>query len=519
MASRDPDEQCEPLLRTNVKYYENCPGCKVEKLKEKRKEYPLKELILLGFLVLCNALPVSSLYSFSYYMVKDFHIGKTKDIGYYAGCIGSSYMCGRFLTSVLWGMAADKYGRKPVMIIGVSSVVVFNTLFGMSINLWMAISMRFLLGNFNGLLGTVKAYASEICRDEHQALCLSVVNTTWGVGLIIGPAIGGFLAQPADKYPKIFSINSLFGRFPYLLPCLCVSIIALIVLLATLWLPETLHNHCFECEEKGLNDHLEFHLEDNPIQEQNRGNIKGQNVHRKSLIKNWPVMSSIIISCVYSFHTTAYAEIFPLWAESPKAFRGLGFTTNDVGVVLSITGVGVLIFQLLVFPPLVNCAGVILITRIAAVLSIPVLTSYPFIAMLSGAWLWVAVTCASLLRNVFSGAVSTGTSLLLNNSVSQDQRGAANGIAVTGISLFQAFGPTAGGSIFAWAQEHQNTSFLPGNEMVFFMLNTIVVIIIVMTFEPFLPRSTDKPNHSKGQLKSKEDEEEPTTKQDEQLSS
>jgi len=230
-------------------------------------------------------------------------------------------------------------------------------------------------------------------------------------------------------------------------------------------------------------------------------------------------MSSIIISCVYALHTTAYSEIFPLWAESGKAYRGLGFSTNDVGLVLSITGVGVLIFQLLVFPPLVNYAGAILITRIAAVLSIPVLTSYPFIAMLSGTSLWVAVTCASLLRNFLSGAVSTGTSLLLNNSVPQDQKGAANGIAVTGISLFQVFGPTTGGSIFAWAQEHQNTSFLPGNEMVFFVLNIIVVIIVVMTFEPFLPRSTDKSNHSKGQIKSTDDEREPTHKHERQLSS
>jgi MFS family permease len=33
-------------------------------------------------------------------------------------------MFGRFLTSILWGIAADKYGRKPVMIIGVFSVLV-----------------------------------------------------------------------------------------------------------------------------------------------------------------------------------------------------------------------------------------------------------------------------------------------------------------------------------------------------------------------------------------------------------
>jgi MFS family permease len=39
---------------------------------------------------------------------------------------GSAFMVGRFLTSVQWGMAADKYGRKPIMCIGVISVFVLH---------------------------------------------------------------------------------------------------------------------------------------------------------------------------------------------------------------------------------------------------------------------------------------------------------------------------------------------------------------------------------------------------------
>jgi len=508
------DEQREPLLRKDVKYYENCPGCKVEERKEKQESYPLKELILLGLLVLCNALPISSLFPFVYFMVRDFHMGKTEDIGYYAGYIGSSFMFGRFLTSALWGMAADKYGRKPIMIIGVSSVIVFNTLFGMSTSFWMAVSMRFLLGSFNGMLGPVKAYASEICRDEHQALGLSVVGTMWGIGLIIGPALGGFFAQPADKYPKIFPKNSLFGRFPYLLPCLCISVIALVVLVTTFWLPETLHRHPLECEEKG-DDDLEF-SGPNSIKEKDGQIREKQKVNRKSLFRNWPVMSSIIVYCVFSLHEVAYSEIFSLWAESPKAYGGLGFTTTNVGTVLSITGVGVLIFQLLIFPSIANFTGAILITRIAAVLSIPVLACYPFISMLSGGFLWLVINCASLLKNVLSVTVYTGTFLLLNNSASQDQRGAANGLAMTGMSLFKTFGPAGGGSIFAWAQRRQDASILPGNQIVFFLLNAILLIVIAMTFEPFLPQSTNRPNQSKD---SKVDKQEPTIEQEQHLSS
>lgn len=61
----------------------------------------------------------------------------------------------------------------------------------------------------------------------------------WGVGLVIGPAVGGLLAEPADKFPLLDI--ALFRTYPYLLPCLVSSAIAVLSLITVLlWLPETL---------------------------------------------------------------------------------------------------------------------------------------------------------------------------------------------------------------------------------------------------------------------------------------
>ncbi|XP_047261805.1 protein ZINC INDUCED FACILITATOR-LIKE 1-like, partial [Capsicum annuum] len=149
-----------------------------------------------SFEYLFAALPISSLFPFLYFMVRDFHIAdREENISYYAGYVGSSFMLGRALTSIPWGMIADRYGRKPVIVIGAITVVIFNALFGLSTNFWMAIVMRFLLGSLCGIIGTMRAYASEICRKEYHALGLSAISTSWGIGLVIGPAIGGYLAQ------------------------------------------------------------------------------------------------------------------------------------------------------------------------------------------------------------------------------------------------------------------------------------------------------------------------------------
>ncbi|KAF6163897.1 hypothetical protein GIB67_024752 [Kingdonia uniflora] len=389
------------------------------------------------------ALPISSLFPFIYFMIRDFHIAKTEeDIGYYAGYAGSSFQFGRVLTSYFWGTVADRYGRKPVIQFGTLMIVVFNTLFGLSTSFWMALSTRFLLGSFNGLIGPILAYVTEICREEHKPLGMSLVSTAWGVGLIVGPSLGGFLAQ------------------------------------------ETLHTHK---KENGVYIGQEEEMQGTDVE--GPGSIE-------SIFRNWPLISSIIVYCVFSLHDMAYSEIFSLWAESPRKNGGLSYTTDNVGVVLSFSGLGLLVFQTFLYPIAARILGALM------ALSIPVLSSYPFIAMLSGFSLSLLLNFVSILKNVFSEyenvlltndfvkynqvSVATGLLVLQNNAVAQHQRGAANGLSMTAVSLFKGFGPAGGGALFSLAQKRQDTSFLPGNQMVFFILNVIEAVGVLMTFKPFL---------------------------------
>ncbi|KAL5994801.1 hypothetical protein ACLOJK_024858 [Asimina triloba] len=340
-------------------YYENCPGCKQDQIKELRHGIPFKELSYIFIAVLCAALPISSLFPFLYFMligkvnywsavvllrgfyvsedgsIRDFHVAKTEqDIGYYAGYVGSAFMIGRAMTSVFWGIVADRYGRKP-------------------------------------------AYAAEVCRPEYQSLAMSLVSTAWGMGLIIGPAVGGFLAQ------------------------------------------ETLHKHRDEISSKNNSlDSLEASLQGLDSTEKTK-EINGRDSSSNgSLLKNWPLMSCIIAYCIFSLHDMAYTEIFSLWAVSDRSYGGLSFSSKDVGEVLAITGFCLLIFQLLLFPYFERMLGPILMARISG---------------------------------------------------PQHQRGAANGISMTAMSVFKALGPAGG-----------------GDQMVFFVLNVVELIGVILTFKPFL---------------------------------
>ena len=73
--------------------------------------------------------------------------------GFYAGYLASAMMLGRMISSVPWGIAADKYGRKPVVLIGLFAIAITSILFGLSTNIYFALAIRFILGIFNPIIG------------------------------------------------------------------------------------------------------------------------------------------------------------------------------------------------------------------------------------------------------------------------------------------------------------------------------------------------------------------------------
>lgn len=476
----------ETLLKK--KYYDNCPGCKVDKAKELKTDVSFRNLLNIWMVVLCSSLPISSLFPYLYFMIRDFNIAKREeDISAYAGYVGSAFMLGRSLTSISWGIVADRYGRKPVAILGIISVIIFNTLFGLSTSFWMAVTTRFFLGCLNGLLGPMKAYCSEIFREEKQALGLSTFSAAWGMGLIIGPALGGYLAQPTVKYPNLFPKDSFWDKFPYFLPSISISAFAFAVVIACIWLPETLHNHPLGNES----------IDDAEALETGRNGKAGKDKiiqKDENLFLNWPLMSSIVVYCIFSLYDISYQEIFSLWAVSPRRLGGLNFTTENVGDVLAISGIGLIVYQLSLYPSLEKTFGPVRFARISGVLSIPLLQSYPFIAMLSGITLYLVINIASLLKNLLSVTIITGLFLMQNRAVEQRQRGAANGIAMTGMSIFKTIGPAGGGAVLAWSQKRMHASFLPGTHMVFFVLNIAGGLGVLLMFTPFLTEKKKTPS-------------------------
>lgn len=82
-------------------------------------------------------------------MISSFGVEK-KEVAKWAGITSSVFSLAQSLTAVAWGRASDRFGRKPVILIGLLCTMICFIVWGMSTSLAMAITVRAIMGAGNG---------------------------------------------------------------------------------------------------------------------------------------------------------------------------------------------------------------------------------------------------------------------------------------------------------------------------------------------------------------------------------
>jgi MFS family permease len=170
------------------------------------------------------------------------------EAGYMSGLLISVFQLGQVLTGKMWGTASDRVGRKPMIQVGLLANAIVSTFFGMSPNLTFCIIMRFIHGCANGNVLVAKTVIADITDKETEGMGFAAISIFWGIGSIVGPAIGGYLYDPVHHAvlgPRLFpgvteESGNIFLDHPALLPCLVIGVFSVITLFIISWiLPET----------------------------------------------------------------------------------------------------------------------------------------------------------------------------------------------------------------------------------------------------------------------------------------
>jgi MFS family permease len=226
---------------------------KPKKEVAKWKDLPHKDqLIVLVMARLVEPLVQTSLQAYMFYQLKSFDESlPDSTISWQAGVLQASFSAGQTITGWMWGRAADKYGRKTALMLGSFGTLISCFGFGLSQSFWSALVFRTLGGLVNGNIPVMRTMVSEIVKEKkHQARAFLLMPMCFNIGAILGPVLGGLLADPAGTYPSVFGPNSTLGgtdgvswmiKWPYLAPNLASAfIVGLNMFLIGFLLRETL---------------------------------------------------------------------------------------------------------------------------------------------------------------------------------------------------------------------------------------------------------------------------------------
>ncbi len=128
------------------------------------------------------------------------------------------YAAAQFFAAPLMGKLGDRYGRRPVLLISLIGQAAGYVVFGFGGSLAVLFLGRLIGGITGGNMSTASAYIADISKPEERAKNFTLIGLAWGLGLILGPALGGLFGQMSLEAPAFFAaalsaVNVLVGYF------------------------------------------------------------------------------------------------------------------------------------------------------------------------------------------------------------------------------------------------------------------------------------------------------------------
>src|ERR1051325_321432 len=137
---------------------------------------------------------------------------------WWGGWLATSYSGMLFLFSPLIGNLSDRLGRRPVLIVSLLALGVDYMITGLAPTIWWLFIGRILSGIAGASYTTANAYIADVSSPEKRAANFGLVGAAFGIGFVVGPALGGLLGDFGTRLPFFVSAglsvaNALFGFF------------------------------------------------------------------------------------------------------------------------------------------------------------------------------------------------------------------------------------------------------------------------------------------------------------------
>jgi len=300
------------------------------------------------------------------------------------GLLMASYSLLQLIFAPIWGGISDRIGRKPVLMLGLLGDTIAMLLFGFSNQLWMLFAARSLTGLLSSAtLPTAMAYVSDSTTADERGRGMGNLGAAMGLGVILGPGVGGWLAGGSLSTPFFFAAG--------------LSFITLI--LVWLLVPESLPPDLRKMDKRAKRLSLD---------------LKGM---RSALLS--PIGILLFMMFLLSFGLTNFEAIFGLYALDK-----FGYGPERVGTILMVIAVVSTVGKAVLTGPATKRFGepaVIKISLIASSVAFGVLllaNTYPNILLATAFFIFAKTLLRPAVLSLISkkADVGQGTAMGLSNS-------------------------------------------------------------------------------------------------------
>ena len=332
-------------------------------------------------------------------------------------CMGL-YVVGMFLSTPILGRLSDYYGRKPVLMLSMAGAVIGYVLLAYSDTVLMVALSRLFSGLMAGNIAAAQAYMTDVSSDDNRAKAMGVVGAAFGLGFIIGPALGSVLAGESFENANLWLPAMVSAGMSFL------AFITIIV-----FLKESLS--------------VEYRQELRAQQQVSRWRTF------LAVSQDRLIMPLLIAVFIYNIAAGFAESIFPIWAEATQVVAG----PNQLMPLLLVAGIAMVIMQGGAIGPLVRRFGEYRLLFAGALIFG---VSMFGMSLAGGAVSYYGAMASLVGQSIGAALLLTPLQSLVSKCTSHTNRGAVMGVYSSMGTLGRSCGTVLTGLAFANIHPHSS---------------------------------------------------------------
>ena len=328
--------------------------------------------------------------------LKQFNAGGTA-----AGYLVAAFGTAQFIFSPIGGRLSDRHGRRIMILSGLFLTVISDFIFAISHELILLYIARVIGGIGIGLMvPSVLAYVADITTRETRAKGMGSLSAAMNLGIVLGPGIGGIIAQYGIRVPYFFAAG-----------------LGLVATILTFILPETL-----SVENRNISKTSE--KQDSIV---------------KQLMESFhkPYFHHLLLILVMTFGIVSFETVYSLFVEAKY-----GFTSKDVSILITLGATIGIVVQMWLIDKAIRRLGeynlikLSLLVSAGALLLMLIRVNFIYLILISSLYF------------AFNSFLRPTVTTLLSNEADSNEQGFISGLNTTYTSMGNIIGPILAGSLF-----------------------------------------------------------------------